>query len=214
MLRTSAALLYVLQVNCMAERRLLFTELGTHTPASSQTEYPDSRLMGIDSALHCAQVCGLKEDCNSISYDQSTNACHLYTADIMEPPNDTGASSRHYRVTEREPNIWVMNCTDDLLDDVTDERITSSSDTTVRLTAERARLSSVHEGLHAAQGAWCAGVSDLNQYIQIFTGNTDKDHLGTTPTGMFHSIFSRQVCPYKPLRVGNVCLYEVRCYWV
>ncbi|KAL5005815.1 hypothetical protein ScPMuIL_016973 [Solemya velum] len=166
MLRTSAALLYVLQVNCMAQRRLLFTELGTHTP-TSPTEYSDPGLMGIDSALHCAQVCGLKEDCNSISYDQSTNACHLHTANIMESPNDADGASKHYMVTEREPNKWVKNCTDDLLDDVTDDRLTSSSQTSILHSAERARLSTVEEGSKIGRGAWCALEANLNQYVQV-----------------------------------------------
>ncbi|KAL5006055.1 hypothetical protein ScPMuIL_017213 [Solemya velum] len=166
MLRTSAALLCVLQVNCLVPKRLLLTKLGADTLAPPQT-YPDSVLMGIDSALHCAQVCGLKEKCNSISYDQSTNACHLHTEDLIESPNDAGSSSRQYRVTEREPNIWVTNCTDDMLDDVTDDRITSSSDTSIHHSAKRARLSSVHEGSASLQGAWCARANDLNQYIQV-----------------------------------------------
>lgn len=104
-LRILCSVLYVLQVNGVMPRHLLFTRMGAGEISSSLTVASPS-IMDIDSALHCAQLCRLERGCESMSYNRVSRVCHIHADDNIQHPTNEDTTTRHYKITTRDPSKY------------------------------------------------------------------------------------------------------------
>ncbi|KAL5015217.1 hypothetical protein ScPMuIL_009487 [Solemya velum] len=164
-LKQMIAMLYYVQVQCSIQRSLLFAQLEKESPDSSVIgDVMIAEFVHIYGVMTCGHVCGLMEDCMAVSYNKTGGVCQLYN--FLQVLDNTDTDTEYLKVRYRNPPI--VNCREDLIEDVTADKLTSSSVYAIGYEPDRARLTTLYgDDGTGGQGAWSSRTIDFDQYIQV-----------------------------------------------
>ncbi|KAL5005599.1 hypothetical protein ScPMuIL_016757 [Solemya velum] len=122
----------------------------------------------VTTSTACASLCCNDFRCMLCSYMSSAKLCSAYgNGSEGDGPAENGIA-----VMKKLPQGSVCATARDLVDDVADSKLTASSIYTTRHSSERARLGTAEDS--NGEGAWSAGSSDGNQFIQVEFDNVKR----------------------------------------